>query len=280
MRWYHLSWRDTNLCLMFGRDTLLRHSKSHGVCMAENPWAQPGTEGHETTSASSRSPHGDVAAAEAASIMAAFASPHQSSLAARHIDGVMTPSNTCTFTVDGQPSNDAASDDQIFSAQGTATTDMSPLEDGGDHRFTGLTPFTEDLTTQWSSYFAGNEFDIALLDPSLFTAPSEPQPLTLPQEPTVPAASNPKSPVPTPYMPFASATKSWIQRKWHTFSEGASSGYITPDVTEDRHSVDEICHRDLTERLQPRLQSGSLPSTTFLVRDSSAELPVSSLSIC
>ncbi|KAJ6442529.1 early growth response protein [Purpureocillium lavendulum] len=248
------------------QDTLLRHSKSHGV--TESSWAQgAGGERRETASVSSQSPHGDVAAAEAASIMAAFASPHQPSFVSKQMESsVMTPSNTCAFTVDDRPANSATSDDQIFSAQGTATTDMSPLDECTDQRFTGLTPFTEDLTSQWSSYFAGNEFDIALLDPSLFTALPEPhQPLGLPPEPSVAASTaNPKSPAPTPHMQFASPPKSLIQRKWHTFSEGPSSGYITPDVNEDRRSVDEICHRDLTERLQPRLQTGSLPSTTFL----------------
>ncbi|UNI22990.1 hypothetical protein JDV02_008832 [Purpureocillium takamizusanense] len=249
------------------QDTLLRHSKSHDAYVTGDAWPPSGVVGHGAASSSSQSPRGDVAAAEAASIMAAFASPHQTSFPQQHMDGIATPSNTCPFTVDGQPSTSAVSDDQIFSAQGTATTDMSPLDDGADPRFSGLTPFTEDLTAQWSSYFAGNEFDIALLDPSLFTAPSsEPQPLALPQEASVPTMSNPKSPAPpTSYTPrLASLPKTVIQRRWHTFSGGLSSGYITPDATDDRRSVDEICHRDLTERLQPRLQSGSLPSTTFL----------------
>lgn len=56
-----------------------------------------------------------------------------------------------------------------------------------------------------------------------------------------------------------------IQRSWHTYCSNSSSGYVTPDPGQDQYAVDEDCHRELVDKLQPRLQPGTLPSTSFLV---------------
>jgi hypothetical protein len=65
-----------------------------------------------------------------------------------------------------------------------------------------------------------------------------------------------------------------IQRSWHTYcSKSSSSGYATPDPGQHQYAVDEDCHRDLVDTLQPRLQPGTLPSTKFLVSVSSYTQP-------
>ena len=60
--------------------------------------------------------------------------------------------------------------------------------------------------------------------------------------------------------------QSTIQLHWHTYCGHASSGNTTPDPSHDPDGVDEACHRTLSDKLQPRVQHGTLPSTSFLVR--------------
>lgn len=62
--------------------------------------------------------------------------------------------------------------------------------------------------------------------------------------------------------------QSTVQLHWHTYCGHASSGNTTPDPSHDPDSVDEACHKTLSDKLQPRVQHGTLPSTSFLVRDS------------
>lgn len=57
-----------------------------------------------------------------------------------------------------------------------------------------------------------------------------------------------------------------VQKRWHTYSDAAPSGYDTPDLSKDRYQVEEACHRTLADRLRQRDQDGPVPSTAFLVR--------------
>ena len=59
---------------------------------------------------------------------------------------------------------------------------------------------------------------------------------------------------------------SLVQRSWHTFYGQSYSGYVTPKDAPEVYHVDEICRRNLNDRLQTRPQLDSLPSTIFLVR--------------
>ncbi|KAJ5585637.1 hypothetical protein N7450_005424 [Penicillium hetheringtonii] len=55
-----------------------------------------------------------------------------------------------------------------------------------------------------------------------------------------------------------------MQKKWHTYCERPSSGYITPDIP-CGGSIDETLRDRLAQRLEQRMQYGILPSTPFLV---------------
>ncbi|KAH7231990.1 hypothetical protein B0J15DRAFT_530314 [Fusarium solani] len=55
-----------------------------------------------------------------------------------------------------------------------------------------------------------------------------------------------------------------VQKRWHTYSDAAPSGYDTPDLSKDRYQVEEACHRTLADRLRQRVQDGPVPSTAFL----------------
>ena len=57
-----------------------------------------------------------------------------------------------------------------------------------------------------------------------------------------------------------------LQRSWHTYCIAEPSGHITPEHRQDPGRVDEEYHRQLSSRLEPRVQQGTLPSTSFLVR--------------
>lgn len=64
---------------------------------------------------------------------------------------------------------------------------------------------------------------------------------------------------------FPGRTAAYAQRKWHTFTEQEPTGYNTPDLSQDRFRVDEMCHQNLADRLKPRVLDGPIPSTRFLV---------------
>lgn len=56
-----------------------------------------------------------------------------------------------------------------------------------------------------------------------------------------------------------------IREKWHTHCGQAISGAISPRPANDRNQIDESYRYELAMRLEQRVQTGILPSTTFLV---------------
>lgn len=56
-----------------------------------------------------------------------------------------------------------------------------------------------------------------------------------------------------------------IREKWHTYCGQGISGAILPTPANDRNQIDENYRHELAMRLEQRVQTGILPSTTFLV---------------
>lgn len=56
-----------------------------------------------------------------------------------------------------------------------------------------------------------------------------------------------------------------IKEKWHTHCGQATSGAMSPNPVNDRNQIDETYRHELAMRLEQRVQTGILPSTTFLV---------------
>ncbi|KAI8669821.1 hypothetical protein NCS56_00785300 [Fusarium sp. Ph1] len=83
----------------------------------------------------------------------------------------------------------------------------------------------------------------------------QPNPIQPPANPELTPISEPE--------PNPRCTNS-VQKRWHTYSDAAPSGYDTPDLSKDRYQVDEVCHRTLADRLRQRVQDGPVPSTAFL----------------
>ncbi len=68
-----------------------------------------------------------------------------------------------------------------------------------------------------------------------------------------------------PHERTGSEKETAIQRSWYTYVGHVPSGDGTLEPVQPELQVDEDRRRDLTTRLQPRVQPGSLPSTSFLV---------------
>lgn len=56
-----------------------------------------------------------------------------------------------------------------------------------------------------------------------------------------------------------------IREKWHTHCGQAISGAISPNSVNECNQIDENYRHELAMRLEQRVQTGILPSTTFLV---------------
>ena len=115
-----------------------------------------------------------------------------------------------------------------------------------------------DSGTQWSTWFAGDDFDLDALNDSIITSTAS-FGYTTEQSPGENAARNFE-------LSSISKPEDLIRRKWFTFSDETPSGYMTPEPIQERTQVDETYRRGLAARLQPQVQSGPLPSTDFLVR--------------
>ncbi|KAK5994302.1 Transcription factor -like protein [Cladobotryum mycophilum] len=159
--------------------------------------------------------------------------------------------------LDGVLDNGLPSGQQQFTTPpATVTPILTSAVQISNQQINSLGPLTNDPSNQWSSYLDGNVFDHALLDPFLFAAIPDFNPLLM--------TENSISSLPQPQASTSGRIKLPIQRCWHTMSLPKSSGYISPQTTNEQRNVDESCHKDLADQLQPRLQIGTLPSTTFL----------------
>ncbi|KAF4334064.1 cytochrome p450 oxidoreductase [Fusarium beomiforme] len=55
-----------------------------------------------------------------------------------------------------------------------------------------------------------------------------------------------------------------VQKKWYTYTGLTTSGYDTPDESNDGNQIDEACHQTLADRLRQQVQDGPVPSIAFL----------------
>ena len=156
--------------------------------------------------------------------------------------------------------------ESTYPTQVTPLTSLFSLETGDawrDHASPQPPIWDYPLDREWETLLTGEDFDLEAVNLSLLYATSDYVP--------VEAISGMEMTRPLPVQP-ASVSRddvkqhaNTVQRKWHTFSELASSGEMTPDVPREASLIDESYRKRLAERLQQRVQHGILPSTPFLV---------------
>lgn len=68
-----------------------------------------------------------------------------------------------------------------------------------------------------------------------------------------------------PDEPIMDRKEDQVRQRWFTFIGTHDPGYITPDAIPEQTEVDERYREKLSQRLQQRVPTESLPSTDFLV---------------
>ncbi|GFF48271.1 hypothetical protein IFM51744_06785 [Aspergillus udagawae] len=142
------------------------------------------------------------------------------------------------------------------------------LNPGADFHVNGGLNSTDihsvELEPGWISWLMGENFDLDAVNSSLLQATTgELLPVDLmPDEDPIPTDSFNVGPHATDA--GLALTGDTIREKWHTHCGQTTSGVITPDPTKDRNQIDESYRHELANRLQQRVQPGTLPSTTFL----------------
>lgn len=156
----------------------------------------------------------------------------------------------------------------------TTTTTAFPVPSTG-----GSNIHQTDLMSYWGleegsqpyyldSLLVGNEMDLDELNLSFLSATGE-YPIQVPSRDETQSPQRYEAPVNSAAVPghgLRVDLDTKIQRSWHTYCVSAPSGRVTPEPRQDHCRVDEECHRQLTRKLEPRIQHGILPSTSFLVR--------------
>ena len=115
----------------------------------------------------------------------------------------------------------------------------------------------------WETLLTGNDFDLDAVNMSLLYAAADYVPV-IDAVPGLDATRSISQPAPNTEHDHAEERAMTVQKKWHTFSEKASSGQMTPNLPQEGF-IDEPYRKRLAERLQQRVQPGILPSTPFLV---------------
>lgn len=157
-----------------------------------------------------------------------------------------------------------------YPTQATPLTSLFSLETGDAWRnqASPQPPMWDyQLDREWETLLTGEDFDLDAVNLSLLYATSDYVPvdaipgmdITRPPPPAEPASINSIN------SDTAKRHANAVQQQWHTFSELASSGQMTPDVPREASLIDESYRKRLAERLQQRVQHGILPSTPFLV---------------
>jgi hypothetical protein len=136
-----------------------------------------------------------------------------------------------------------------------------------------------ELETGWTSWLMGDDFDLDAVNSSLLQATTgEGSVINETSMYDPPAIDTPEDAHQVMVRKFA-AGKEATRRKWHTYSERTPSDTMTPDPSLDHSQIDDSYRHQLAESLQQRVQTGVLPSSTFLVRFLSPLLPECSGSI-
>ncbi len=203
--------------------------------------------------------------------MAAFGAAARDSRFSGHDDAVPLPNSSltdCTRTLD----TIVASASPMNASLETEPTDTSTMLSMSEHgvRQCDLMPYWSlESDPQWSfgSLLTGNELGFDGLDFSFLNADKHPVQDILAGVPVTPGTSF-SQPIAGPEFSSDPLPKvdSLVQRSWHTFCGQAHSGSVTPDDAPEIYHVDELCRRNLKDKLQTRPQHDSLPSTVFLVR--------------
>ncbi|KAJ5681969.1 uncharacterized protein N7477_001909 [Penicillium maclennaniae] len=122
-----------------------------------------------------------------------------------------------------------------------------------------------ELESGWVSWLMGDKFDLDAVNSSLLQATAGEFLAVdrMPDENPVASDSFGAGPQATGagLVPSGDA----IREKWHTNCEQSTSGAISPDPANDRNQIDDTYRHELAMRLEQRVQTGILPSTTFLV---------------
>lgn len=269
-------------------DTLLRHSRVHQSRRQERngePQASPGSVAARSHGSSTSVSAGDsaclstaVTAAEHVPGPSAFGTtPQQQQLQLPNKNsnnGAMAVPNG--YSVDGSRN----SLDTIVASYSPITMPLAIVREntpqsmiGHDARQCNLIPsWSPDGSLQWppfDPFLATEEMDLEELSLSLLNATGEYplQPVTI-DAPISPAVSVGQcdTDLASDNTHTAPGQATVVQRSWHTFSGHAPSGYVTPNSRQEHDRLDDACHKNLEDRLQPRLQRGTLPSASFLVR--------------
>lgn len=176
----------------------------------------------------------------------------------------LSPPNSSS--IDKHTPNMSIGETSSYPTQVTPLTSLFSLEigDGWKNQASSQPPMWDyPLDREWETLLTGDDFDLEAVNLSLLYATSDYVP--------VEAISGMNMTLPPPVQPAsmnsdgAKQLASTVQKKWHTFSELASLGEMTPDVPREASLIDESYRKRLAERLQQRVQHGILPSTPFLV---------------
>lgn len=178
----------------------------------------------------------------------------------------VSPPNSSS--IDKHTPNMSFSETASYPTQVTPLTSLFSLETGDAWRNQASPQhpiWDYPLDREWEALLTGEDFDLDAVNLSLLYATSDYVPMdaipgmdiTRPPPPVQPASIDSDG---------AKRHSNTVQKKWHTFSELASSGQMTPDVPQEASLIDESYRKRLAERLQQRVQNGILPSTPFLVR--------------
>ncbi|RHZ67181.1 uncharacterized protein CDV56_109534 [Aspergillus thermomutatus] len=253
------------------QDTLLRHTRSHcprdglgedgtGARHVLPPTTAPGLEGLGAATFQPMSPSSN------------------SSPSMRNVANIRRPSHviaehvqTATVPVEGGTNASPALDFPVSLSQNPGadfqvneslnSTDISSVE----------------LESGWISWLLGDNFDLDAVNSSLLQAT------------TGDLLAADRMPDEDPLAPdsFSAGTQATearlapsgdaIREKWHTHCGQTTSDLISPDPANDRYQIDESYRHELADRLQQRVQTGILPSTTFLWDIMIAQRPDSSI---
>ena len=249
--------------IVFFRDTLLRHTRSHrrrdgsddgldsqkgtGVLHVTPPTTESGLEGLTAATLHPMSP----------SIL---------SLSTGNIATIRTPLNgtterveTGTVSVDGDINVSSELDLPI----------SLPQDPGCDFEINENLNLSDipsvELEPGWISWLMGDEFDLDAVNSSLLQATTGDF-LAVDRMPDEdPPATDSFSVAPQATDAGLAPIGGVIREKWHTHCGQATSGVVSPDPANNHNQIDEIYRHELAKRLEQRVQTGILPSTTFLV---------------
>lgn len=177
----------------------------------------------------------------------------------------VSPPNSSS--IDKHTPNMSIGETSTYPTQVTPLSSLFALETGDAWRYqtSPQHPMWDyPLDREWETLLTGEDFDLDAVNLSLLYATSDYVPvdaipgmdITRPQPSVQSASVNSDS---------AKQHAVTVQKKWHTFSELASSGQMTPDIPPEASLIDESYRRRLADRLQQRVQHGILPSTPYLV---------------